>query len=166
MRKAPDQGAYVSIEGPVPDLQGWSAWLRAGVANGRAQIVANYIGTGLVKQGLLPNRPDDRLGMAVARAGIGPARQPLGLHKAETTFEASYQYKVHDTLALQPDVQYVHHPSGVAHGRDALVLGLRIVVTAGYPRKAPAADPTDPTVPPDGPQTQDSGQTPPRQEPQ
>jgi porin len=38
MRKAPDQGAYVSIEGPVPDLQGWSAWLRAGVANGRAQI--------------------------------------------------------------------------------------------------------------------------------
>jgi porin len=159
-RKAPDQGAYLSIEGPVPSLKGWSAWLRAGVANGRAQIVSSYVGTGLIAQGLFPNRPDDRVGIALARAGIGPARYPLALHKAETTFEASYQYKVHDTLAVQPDVQYVHDPAGVAHGRDALVLGLRIVVTAGYPRTAPAADATDPTVPPDGPQPPDSGQEP------
>jgi porin len=159
-RKAPDQGAYASIEGPVPSLKGWSAWLRGGIANADAQIVSNYLGTGLVAQGLLSGRPDDRLGLAVARAGIGPARFPLALHRAETTVELSYQYKVHDTFAMQPDVQYVHHPAGVARGRDALVLGLRIVVTAGYPRKAPAADATDPTVPPDGPQPPDTGQQP------
>lgn len=163
LRKAPDQGAYVSIEGPIPSLKGWSAWLRSGIANGEAQIVSSYLGTGVVAQGVLRGRPDDRVGLAVARAGIGPARYPLALHKAETTLELSYQYKVHDTFALQPDLQYVHHPAGVAHGRGALVLGLRIVVTAGYPRQAPAADATDPTVPPDGPQSPEGGQQPPPQ---
>jgi porin len=138
-------------------MKGLSGWVRVGAANADAQIVGSYFGAGIVAQGILANRPDDRFGIGLARAGIGAlAKTALGLSRAETTVEASYQYKVHNTLAVQPDLQFVHHPSGVSGARDALVLGLRFVVTAGYPRQAPATEAADPTVPPEGPQPADS----------
>jgi hypothetical protein len=31
------------------------------------------------------------------------------------------------------------------------VIGVRVVLTAGYPKKAPATEQADPTVPPDNP---------------
>lgn len=148
-----DRGFYASIEGPIPGAHGWTAWLRAGAADRQAQSVSSYLGGGVVSQGLLRGRPDDRLGLAIARAGIGaPASAALGVSRSETTIELSYQYKVHNTLAVQPDVQWIDHPAGIAGARSALVLGLRIVLTAGFPRQAPATDAADPTVPPDGPQ--------------
>jgi porin len=158
----PDEGTYVSIEGPVPGTNGLSAWGRIGVANGHAQLVSGYFGTGLVWQGLLDTRPEDRVGLAIARAMIGDdARRALGLHSAETSIELSYQLKIHETFALQPDMQYIVHPASVASVHNALVMGLRIVVTAGYPKKAPANEATDPTVPPDGPQPPDDQAPPP-----
>lgn len=148
-----DQGFYTSIEGGLPGLRGWSGWLRVGVADRRAQVVSSYLGAGVNVQGLVPRRPDDHLGIAIARAGIGaPASAAFGLSRAETTIEASYQYKVRDTLALQPDIQWVSHPAGVAGARSALVLGLRAILTFSYPRHPAAIDPGDPTVPPDVPQ--------------
>jgi len=49
-------------------------------------------------------------------------------------------------------------PSDAAHVRNALVFGMRLVLTAGYPKKAPATEATDPTVPPEGPApTDDNG---------
>jgi porin len=161
-RLRPDQGAYVSIEGPIPGLDKWSAWGRAGIANGNAQAVSGYFGAGLVGQGLIAARPEDRIGLAIARAAIGdPARRAFGLPAAETSIELSYQAKIHDTFALQPDLQYIVHPAAAANIPNALVLGLRLVVTAGYPKKAPANEATDPTVPPDGPQPTDDQTKPP-----
>lgn len=152
-RRRHDQGAYASIEGPVTGSGKWSAWLRLGLANGSVQTVDSYLGCGIVGQGVISSRPDDRLGIAIARAGISDrAAIAARLPRAETSIEASYQVKLHNTFAVQPDVQYIVHPAGVAGARDALVLGLRFVVTAGYPRQAPAAEAADPTVPPDGPQ--------------
>jgi porin len=52
---------------------------------------------------------------------------------------------------VQPDLQYVHHPAAVARAPDALVVGLRLVFTAGYPARKPAARAADPNTPPDGP---------------
>ena len=154
-----DQGAYVSIEGPIPKHDKWSAWARVGLANGAVQQVSGYLGAGLVGQGVVPGRPEDRIGLAIARAENGnPARRTFDFRSAETSCELSYQVKVHDTVALQPDLQYVVHPSAEAHVRSALVIGLRVVLTAGYPKKAPANEATDPTVPPEGAQpTDDKG---------
>jgi porin len=152
----PDQGAYISIEGPLPKLEKWSGWTRLGVANGSVQQVGAYFGAGLVGQGIIEGRPEDRLGVAIARAENGSAaRAAFGLRSAETSYEFSYQVKVRDTLALQPDLQYVVHPSAEAHLPNALILGLRVVLTAGYPKKAPANEATDPTVPPEGAQSTD-----------
>lgn len=155
----PDQGAYISVEGPLPHLDKLSAWMRLGVADSRAQSVTTYLGAGLVAQDIVPGRPNDRLGLAVARAMIGePARRAARLPSAETDFELSYQLKIQGTFAVQPDLQYVVHPASEPHIGNALVFGIRFVLTAGYPKKAPATEATDPTVPPDGPQpTDDTG---------
>jgi porin len=158
--KRRDQGGYVSFESPLPKSDHWSAWLRLGAADGDAQTVKNYLGTGIVAQGLMDSRPQDRIGFAIARAGISAAAQrAFGLSSAETSYEFTYQYKVGTTVAVQPDVQYVVHPSSAAAIPNALVVGMRLVLTAGFPRKTPAADATDPTVPPESPAPTDDGGT-------
>jgi len=62
---------------------------------------------------------------------------------------------VSDGLALQPESQYIFRPSGRSDARGGFAFGLRLIFTAGYPRKAPATQSSDPTVPPDGPQPPD-----------
>jgi porin len=159
--RARDRGVYASIEGDVPTIEGLSGWLRVGLANGDAQAVDSYLGSGLVLQGLLRGRPDDRIGMAVAHAGRSSRTVSTSkVRSAETSVEATYQYKVRNNFAIQPDAQYIIHPAAVAGARNAMIFGVRLVFTAGYPKKAPAAEATDPTVPPEGPQpTDDNGAT-------
>lgn len=153
-----DQGAYISFESPLPMFDHVSAWLRLGAASGEAQTVKTYVGTGVVAQGLVDTRPEDRIGFAIARAGMSTAAQrAFDLSSAETSYELTYQYKVGATVAIQPDVQYVVHPSSAASIPNALVVGMRLVLTSGFPRRAPAAEATDPTVPPEGTPPPDDG---------
>jgi porin len=152
-----DRGIYASLTGPVAFAKGWTAWVRAGAANDTAQVVDGYLGGGIVRKGLF-GRPDDLLGFAIARAYIGPAAQKTqNLPRAETNIEATYQLKANDRFALQPDIQYVVDPAGRSGARNALVFGLRVVITAGYPRQASPEKASDPTVPADGPQHANGG---------
>jgi porin len=156
-RGSHDQGGYASIEGPIPGAKNWAAWARLGFASPDAQIIDRYVGFGVVRTGLFKGRKDDRIGLAVADAHIGaPARISLALPRAETSIETSYQLKIGTSFAAQPDVQYVIHPAAESSVRSALVVGLRLVFTAGFPKKAPATEAADPTVPPDGPQPPDT----------
>lgn len=161
---AHDRGGYVSLEAPLSIAPRLTAWVRTGFADRRAQTVAGYIGAGAVQTGTFAARPDDRLGLAIAHAIIGrPAIETLGISRAETSVEASYQLKLSDRVAMQPDVQYIIHPAGVADAPNSLGFGPRLVFTTGFPHKAKAVDPTDPTVPPDGAPTTapaDAPQTP------
>ncbi len=145
-----DQGVYGSLSAPLPGATHWTGWVRAGVADRAAQTVDGYLGAGVVATGLLPGRDADRIGLAIAHAMIGqPARAAYALPLAETTLELTYQLRIHNALALQPDLQYVHHPAGISGARDALVFGLRAVFTASYPLKALATDSADPTLSPE-----------------
>ena len=149
--RAHDHGAYVSYEAPLGALRHLSFWLRAGVANVEAQTIAGYVGGGLVQQGPIPGRPDDRLGLAIAHAIIGrPAASALGLHHAETSIELTYQVKVSHRFVFQPDIDYIRHPAGVANAHDSLGFGVRFVYASAYPVRMSASDPGDPTIPPDG----------------
>ena len=150
-RRAHDHGAYVSYEAPLGLLPHLNFWLRAGAANGQAQPIAGYIGGGIVQQGTFPGRPDDRLGLAIGHAITGsPAVAALGVHHAETSFELTYQVKVSRRFLVQPDIDYIRHPAGVAHAPDSVGFGLRFVYVSAYPFKMVASDPGDPTIPPDG----------------
>lgn len=149
--KAHDRGSYLAYEAPLGGLPRLNFWLRAGVANRDAQAVAGYLGAGVVQQGTIAGRPNDRFGVAIAHAIIGePAVRTLGLHHAETSVEVTYQVKLSQRFVIQPDVDYVHHPAAVAHARDSVGLGLRFVYASAHPLRMAASDPGDPTVPPDG----------------
>ena len=134
-------GVYGLIEGNLlpkakPDDGGLSGWIRLGVGNGDINPIGSYLGAGLVYTGLLPGRDKDQVGLAIDRAGFGgPARDAAhlngtSLHNAETTIEATYRYALTDWLNVQPDVQYVVHPSGAPQLRNALVIGVRFAFSA------------------------------------
>lgn len=123
-------GAYAFVEGPLPVAPAWSGWVRLGVSDPDVATVASYLGFGLVRAGPFRSRPNDRWGVAVARAGLGePIRRRDGLPRAETIFEATYSAQVTGAFAIQPDVQYVRRPASQPGLPDALVVGLRLVVS-------------------------------------
>ncbi|NKJ02039.1 carbohydrate porin [Novosphingobium sp. SG707] len=151
-----DQGFYAEVESALPGSKHWSGWLRYGRARGDAQDVDGYWGGGVVGKGLLAGRDEDRLGLAFARASISPLAVALNkLPRAEASFEASYQVKLSERWAFQPDAQYIRHPAAVAGAPDALVVGVRLILSVGGPKPAPATDASDTTVPSDTPETKD-----------
>ena len=115
---------------------------------GDRNLVSLYVEGGLTWKGMLPGRPDDSLGMAVGYTQIsGRARQldrdtaffsgeTYPVRDAETVIELTYQAPVTPWLSLQPDAQYVIHPSGgVPDPDDAVrligdeaVFGLRATI--------------------------------------
>jgi porin len=150
-RRARARGAYVSYEGPVKFIPDTQFWVRFGLANPRAQDVAAYFGGGVVRRGLIRGRKDDRLGIAVAHAMLGSeAVRALGVYRGETSIEATYQAKLSSRFLMQPDVEFIHHPAGVARAPDSVGIGLRLVFASAAPKQMQATDPGDPTVPPDG----------------
>jgi porin len=133
-RLEPRVAVYGFVEGPTPLPGRPSGWVRAGVADGRVQAVDSYLGAGLVWNGLVPGRRDDRFGLAFARAAIGgPAQKAQGLPAAETTLEATYSFRVNRYFHLQPDVQHIVHPALAPGLRDATVVGLRLVAFGRAP---------------------------------
>ena len=136
-----NDGAYIVVErrlthGGQPsadDKRGLSGFAQAGLADARFNRVARYLGAGLVYAGILSSDGDDRLGFTVARATFGtPSRASSAtsdrLAGAESVVEITYRTPMTPWLTLQPDVQYVVHPSAERTRRDALVFGLRFEI--------------------------------------
>jgi porin len=114
---------------PDPDSdRGVAGWVRVGAANKDVQPIEAYAGGGLVWTAPFKGRDADAVGTAVAHARFGrPYAQSLGADlKPETIYEMSYRYALSDSLSVQPDIQYISHPSGDAGTQDALVVGLRL----------------------------------------
>jgi len=90
-----------------------------------------YIDGGLTYKGLLPTRDNDVLGVAFAYGHLSnnpqdnKGRSNPGY---EIVWEATYQIELVSWLSLQPDLQYVIHPSGT-NIANALVLGARTTVS-------------------------------------
>jgi porin len=157
-RRARDRGAYLSYEGPITALPRLSFWLRGGFATAQAQAIGGYLGAGLVQKGTIGSRPDDRVAVAIAHAIVGDsAANALGIHRAETSLELTYQAKISRQFVVQPDVDYVLHPAGVRHAPDSIGLGVRLVFATAYPIRMTTSDAGDPTVPPDAAAVPDDG---------
>jgi porin len=136
LRYQRSRGAYATVEGPIftnkadPD-RGLAGWVRIGLADPVVQRVSGYIGGGIVYSGPFASRKQDQLGFAINHAIVDvPVADPgIARTGAETTFELSYRYNVSDSLAVQPDAQFVRHPSGDVALPDALVVGVRFSIT-------------------------------------
>ncbi len=130
-----NNGAYGQVgftltrEGSSDD-QGLKGWVRAGVANDTLMTIDHYAGGGVVYTGAFKGRDSDQTGLAVAVAHFGaPYRASVDEDLiSEVTWEAIYRYDLNDRVSLQPDLQYVQHPSGRSDIDNALVLQLRVKV--------------------------------------
>jgi porin len=130
--------------------QGLAAFLRVVGDPTEGNQIKFYADGGLSYKGLLPDRANDVLGIAVAYARIsseargfdGDVRRFTGVERPIRDFEAvlevTYKAEITPWWSLQPDLQFIFHPGGnVASPNDpngtqampnAIVLGLRSTI--------------------------------------
>jgi porin len=106
------------------DDQGLSGFFRAGGAPNDRNLISFYADGGLVYKGLIPRRPDDKIGLAAAYARVGANARGLDVdtglfgnfffpvRSEETMFELMYQAQLTPWWTLQPEMQYIVRPGG------------------------------------------------------
>lgn len=104
-------------------------------------LVDFYVEGGTVVTGFIPGRPDDKFGASVIYSHISDATRALAEDEArisgtpskvrpyEATLEVSYQAQLREGWILQPLMQYVRNPAAVPGTPDAIVVGLRSVIS-------------------------------------
>jgi len=123
-------GVYALLDKRLfEDDSAWlSGFLQAGLGDARVNRVGSYVGVGVNAGGLIPTRPTDQFGIALAVANNG--RHFLMVSPAssrdETTLELTYVSPITSWLAVQPDVQFVWHPSSTPDLKDATLFQLQI----------------------------------------
>jgi porin len=138
-----NHGAYAFAETGAIELANERGFLnvftRTGWANEDVNPVSRYVGAGISWTGFVANRAD-RLGVSIAHATMGePWRRAMAdegatTRAAETILELTARFPLGDSVALQPDVQYIRHPGATADRESAWVFGLRLEVGASYER--------------------------------
>jgi porin len=108
-----------------------AGFLRFGQADDTFNTFDGYLGLGASLTGFWSARPDDAVGLGLAKAFTGNDYQDAqelagsGADSGETSIELTYRTPITDWLTLQPDLQYVINP-GVDPALDnALVILLR-----------------------------------------
>lgn len=143
VRGGGNRGAYAMIDAPLGMLGAahFDGMVRMGVADARYNAVGTYVGAAIVATHLLPGRPDDGIGLAVARARTGgPFRDQLAFDgglpaKAETAVELTWRAPLTGWLAIVPSVQWVNTPGADHSLHDAFVAGFRFEMS--YARSWP-----------------------------
>lgn len=99
-------------------------FVQCGYSPSRNTTTRNYLGAGINFEGLLGKMHNDVLGIAVARACMGPR----GF--TETAVELTWQKPVGKFITVQPDLQYIIDPSGTGTKlEDCLAGGLRVQIS-------------------------------------
>jgi porin len=130
-----NRGAYAFVEGTLwrDAARRVAGYARGGVADARVNTVGSLFAGGLVGDGWVPFRSNDRVALGVAIAAHGTdSRLDMVEHgsapASEIAWELTWQAKVTPWLMLQPDVQIVRNPGADASRRTATLFGLRTVV--------------------------------------
>lgn len=139
-------GAYVNFQqritqGAAAHDQGMSVFLNITTADRRTATLDNQVALGVFYNAPFDSRPADQLGIAFGRthvngrvaaaeqaenaAGLGP----VGIQHSEYAGEVYYHLHVIDGLALQPNLQYVHQPGGIAKNTDDIIVGLKVAIS-------------------------------------
>lgn len=97
-------GGWVSLEHTLtPNIWGF---LRGGWSPDSGTLIRNEVQLGIQGPSFIPLRPKDQYSLGVTHANL------RGTDNAETTWEATWMFAFGDDVSLQPDIQYVRHPSG------------------------------------------------------
>ena len=137
-------GAYINFQqkllGGTPDAphEGLTAFLNVTAADHRTATLDNQIALGIFYDAPFAHRPADQLGIATGRTHVNDrvaaaeefqnaaGLVPVGVQHAEYVGEIYYHLHVIDGLSLQPNLQYVHQPGGIAKNTDDVILGLKV----------------------------------------
>ena len=111
--------------------KGLGMFTHIGLSPQNISFINFYIDGGLTYKGLIPSRDNDVLGIAVGYGHLtddpqhNQGRSNPGY---EIILETTYEIELASCLSLQPDLQYVIHPSGTDIA-NALVVGARTTVS-------------------------------------
>jgi porin len=118
---------------------GVSVFGLASISPSDRNLISVQLNGGVVFAGLIPGRPDDRFGASMVYSrfsdGVRAFDQDLinitgvpgNVRDYEANIELSYVAQIVPGWTVQPDFQYIRHPSGQS-GRDAKVLGVRTML--------------------------------------
>lgn len=116
-----DQMLYREQEGSD---QGLGAFFQLGFnPDDDRNEIDRYVGFGLNYTGPFEGRDDDVIGLGLNQAAWSDRVDGLS---RETAIEFFYKAQLTESIAVQPDIQYIANPGG--DGKDALALGVRFEI--------------------------------------
>ena len=117
---------------------GISVFSRMSVSPSARNLVDFFVDGGIVFAGLIPGRPDDRFGASFMYSRFSDAVRAFdqdvvaftgelgAIRDFEANLELTYVAQIIPGWRVQPDFQYIWHPSGDAR-RNATVIGVRSI---------------------------------------
>jgi porin len=115
-------GMYVLCDQKVwqsrTNSRGLALFVQASVSPEPYNKIPYYLGGGFNLNGLIKKDGSDILGLAFAHADLRDSVNPC-----ETAFEFSYHLPLGRHLSIQPDLQYIIHPSGTDQKLDNAWVG-------------------------------------------
>jgi porin len=144
LRRSARYGVYFNMQQQISgtskdgkSVTGLSVFLNITQADRKTSVTDNQVAAGLFYKGLVPWRPGDILGFAVARTNVngrlakGEALDPTHPAVQDAEYASELYYSVHPTdwLELRPNVQFIHNPGGLHDANDVGVLGMKAAIT-------------------------------------
>ena len=114
-----------------PTNKGLGVFTHIGLSPQNFSFINFYIDGGLTYKGLIPSRDNDVFGIAVGYGHLTDDpqdNQERSNPDYEIVLETTYEIELASWLSLQPDLQYIIHPSGT-NIPNALVLGARTTLS-------------------------------------
>lgn len=111
------------------------------VTDGRTNLIRSILVAGITKTGMIPGRPKDEAGLAIARTRINGrltnvqqiqydrALTDRVPQRSEYVAELTYSIAMHPALSVRPNVQFYMHPGGRDDRRTVVVLGCSAFLT-------------------------------------
>jgi porin len=133
--KGSNAGLYLRGEallGGDPEQRNARGFFRLGKADGRFNTFGGFFSLGVTGTGMIRARPQDETGIALAwaetsrdyqrAAGSAPDCACAG---REVVLELTHRVVINDTLAIQPNLQYVINPGLDGQADNLVAVGLR-----------------------------------------
>lgn len=110
--------------------QGLGLFWQTGFARNDVNPISLYFGGGLTYTGIIPERNEDvlSLGYAHARRSDAYGEAAPGSDHIEGAIELTYHALISESIAIQPDLQYIINPGFDPQLDNALAIGVRVEV--------------------------------------
>lgn len=131
-----DTGFYVTCDqmlakenADADDTQGLGVFFRYGYANSERNDITGFYSLGFQYKGLVDGRDDDVLGFGFAHGAFSDKASTSYSDDYEAAFELYYSAEIAPWFVVSPSIQYVKNPGSDSSVDDAVVLGVRVLMT-------------------------------------